>query len=302
MTDGFQPRLIELATGVQLDTIVAGPERADPIIFLHGFPESNRTWRHQIADLSRDHHVIAPSQRGYGLSDKPAGTGAYRIQKLVDDIFALADACDVGRFTLVAHDWGGAVGWAAALKRPERVARLVIANAPHPLIFQRSLIDDDAQRRASSYIRLFRVPGVELAARLYGLERIYDRLFGRQFRKGLIDPGERQRTLADWRRPGALTAMLNWYRAAPFAVPRPGRPAHRPEWTLAPFPTLTMPTLVVWGKRDDALLPVQLDGLSDVVTDLTIERVDAGHFVPWEAPAAVTAAIRRFLAARPLAA
>lgn len=302
MIDVPQPRLVDLATGVRLDTIVAGPKGADPIIFLHGFPESNRTWRHQIADLSRDHHVIAPSQRGYGRSDKPAGTGAYRIQKLTGDIFALADACGIGRFTLVAHDWGGAVGWAAALDRPDRIARLVIANAPHPLIFQRSLIDDDAQRRASGYIRLFRVAGIELAARLYGLGRLYDRLFGRQFGKGLIDPGERQRTLADWRRPGALTAMLNWYRAAPFAVPRPGRPAHRPEWTLAPFPKLAMPTLVIWGMKDDALLPIQLDGLDDLVDDLTIERVDAGHFVPWEAPDAVTSALRRFLAARPLTA
>lgn len=291
--------MVPLATGVRLDTVVAGPADAPPIIFLHGFPESNRTWRHQIADLDRDHRVIAPSQRGYGLSDKPSGTGAYRIQKLTADVFALADALGIDRFTLAAHDWGGAVGWAAALDRPERISRLVIANAPHPLVFQRSLVDSDAQRRASSYIRLFRVPGVELAARIYGLERLYDRLFGRQFRRGLIDPGERQRTLADWRRPGALTAMLNWYRAAPFAVPRPGRPARRPEWTLAPFPRITVPTLVVWGTRDDALLPLQLDGLDTLVDDLSVERIDAGHFVPWEAPDAVTAAIRSFLAARP---
>lgn len=289
---------IALSTGVTLDTILAGPEGAPAVLFLHGFPESNRTWRHQITDLARDHRVVAPSQRGFARSSKPGGVGAYATGALAADIVALADALGIGRFTLCGHDWGGAIAWAAALRHPDRVARLVIANAPHPLLFQRALIEDPAQRAASGYIRWFRVRGIEWAARAAGLGRMHDRIFAREMRRGLISAGERAATLAEWRRPGALTAMLNWYRAAPVVVPRAGIAAARPAWIDAPFPTVRPPTLVLWGMADRALLPGQLDGLEAHVADLRIERIDAGHFVPWEAPAAVTAAIRRFLAER----
>lgn len=287
-------RRIELPTGVTLAVAEAGA--GEPIIFLHGFPESHRTWRHQLAALAGAYRVIAPDGRGFAASDKPEGVEAYRTDRIVEDLFALADAAGIDRFTLVGHDWGGAASWLAALRRPERLKRLVIVNAPHPLIFQRSLFDSEAQRSASQYIRAFRTPGMEAAIEAMGLETFFEKSFGAHVDLNAIPPEERAAYLHDWAQPGALTAMLNWYRASDIEVPAPTKEATPPAWLTAPFPRIAVPTLVIWGMKDKALLPLQLDGLEELVDDLQIERVeDAGHFVPWERPEAVTDAIRRFI-------
>ncbi|RYG79389.1 alpha/beta fold hydrolase [bacterium] len=291
-------RRVALSTGIELDCWSAGA--GEPIIFLHGFPESHRTWRHQLADLARDHLVIAPDQRGYARSDKPPHVEDYAVEHLVADVMALADAYDVGRFTLAAHDWGGAVGWVTALTRPDRVARLVIANAPHPLVFQRSLIEDEAQRAASQYIRAFRTPGIEHVAAA-DLDIFFDETFAPLVDDPALLAPERATYLDQWSQPGAVTAMLNWYRAMSITVPAPGEPADFPAWTTRPFPPVLPPTLVIWGLHDKALLPTQLDALAPHVRDLTVAAIDAGHFVPWEAPGEVTAAMRAFLNTRPLA-
>lgn len=297
-----------LPTGVELDVTVGGAG-GDPILFLHGFPESRRTWRHQIADLAHDYAVAAPDQRGYARSSKPPREEDYRIETLVADVMALADALAWDRFTLAGHDWGGVVAWAAALARPDRVARLVIANAPHPLIFQRSLIDHPAQREASQYINRFRAPGAgvllpaagHVAGALAGWERLFDNIFEGHADLGKLTAEDRAATIDEWRQPGAMRAMLNWYRASNIVVPKPDEQVPRPDWLDAPFPRLAMPVLVVWGMRDTALLPVQLEGLEALVEDLTLVRVPgAGHFVTWEEPDAVTCAVRTFLKARPL--
>lgn len=296
---GLATRRVALATGVELDVTHGGS--GDPVLFLHGFPESHRTWRHQLADLSRDHHVVAPDQRGYARSSKPAGVDAYRADRIVDDVLALADALGIGRFTLVGHDWGGAAAWLAALKAPDRVARLVILNAPHPLVFQRSLFDDPAQAAASQYMNAFRTPGIEDGIAAMGLDRFFDKSFAPHVDMDKLTPEDRAAYIDEWSQPGAITSMLDWYRAANIVVPKPGEHAERPDWIDAPFPRLGMPVLVIWGLRDTALLPVQLEGLDDLVDDLTVVRVpDAGHFVTWEAPGAVNAAIRAFLADKPL--
>ena len=243
---------IALPTGVTLNVATGGARGGEAIIFLHGFPESHRTWREVAPALAEDFFVVCPDQRGFGASDKPVGIEQYRTDRIVEDLIALADALGIGRFTLVGHDWGGAVSWLAALRHPDRIERLVIVNAPHPLVFQKSLIEDAAQRAAY---------------------------------------------LADWGAPGALTAMLNWYRASEVVVPAPGEAAGLPAWTQMPFPTIKMPTLVIWAMRDVALLPVQLGGLDDLVEDLKIVQVpDAGHFIPWEKPAPVIRAIGDFMA------
>jgi len=285
-------RRLALPTGVELDTTLGGPPGAPPILFLHGFPESRRTWRHQIADLARDHQVAAPNQRGYARSSKPRGVPNYRVDKIVTDALALADALGWDRFTLAGHDWGGAVAWAAALKHPDRIARLVIANAPHPQVFRQSLLHDPKQRKASAYIAAFRFPGFISLAEALGPERIW-KLFSKTIPVRLLSDEDKSAYLDEWSQPGAIRGMLNWYRAMD-SLPKSGG---------EDFPPITRPTLVLWGMKDKALLPIQLYGLDAHVPDLTLERLPgAGHFTPWEAPAEVTAAIRRFLAARPLAA
>lgn len=283
---------IALPTGVTLHLQFGGPEDAEAVILLHGFPESHRTWRLAAPALARDFRVIAPDQRGFALSDKPEGVEAYKTDRIVEDLIALADAMGVDKFTLVGHDWGGAVAWLAALRHPDRVKRLVVVNAPHPLLFQKSLIDDVPQRAASQYIRMFRIPGFEKAIESMGYDAFFEKTFGAHADLRKIPPAERQAYVDDWSRPGAMTAMLNWYRASEVVVPEVGEEASHPLWTHLPFPKLAMPVLVVWGLKDAALLPVQLEGLNDLVEDLRIvTSPTAGHFVPWEEPELVSSAI-----------
>ena len=286
---------ILLSTGVTLNVCRGGEGEA--VIFLHGFPESHRTWRHQLADLSKDHFVVAPDQRGFAASDKPRGVKEYQTDKIAADVLALADALGIDKFTLVGHDWGGAVAWLVALTHPFRVKRLVIVNAPHPLIFQKSMIEDPEQRAASQYIRALRRPLIQVGIKAMGLEKFFDRVIASHADTSRLPPEERRRYIQDWGRPGALKSMTNWYKASKIQVPKVGERARAPLWTHAPFPSLSMPVLVVWGMKDTALLPVQLEGLDKLVDDLRIVKVpDASHFVTWERPEAVTGAIREFLA------
>ncbi len=289
---------IALATGVTLKVAQAGPRDAPAIIFLHGFPESHRTWRHVAPALADRYRVIVPDQRGFGGSDKPEGIEQYRAQECIADLFALADAYGIGRFNLVGHDWGGAIAWGAALTRPDRLDRLVIVNAPHPYIFQRSLIEDAAQRAASQYITAFRNPAMERGIEAMGMATFFAKSFGGHTDLALIPEEERQAYLDDWSQPGAMTAMLNWYRASPLTIPAIGEnvPATRRD----PYPILTIPTLVLWGMKDKALLPIQLEGLDTMVESLSVKRIeDAGHFVPWERPEPVIDAIGAFMETPP---
>ncbi len=293
MTDLRRERFA-LPTGVELDVTIGGADDAPAIFFLHGFPESARTWRHQMAALATNYRVIAPDQRGFARSSKPDGVENYTHDKPVGDLIALADALGIATFTLVGHDWGGAIAWAAALGHPDRIKRLAIVNAPHPFIFQKSTFDDMGQRAASQYIRAFRVPGME--NHIAGdLDNFFDKTF-----KGHFDlefsPEEKAAYIDEWAQPGTVLAMMNWYRAAGIIVPAMDETPERPNYLDKPFPVLATPTLVVWGMKDKALTPSQLVGLDELVSDLTLVKVaDAGHFVTWEKPAAVTDALRAFL-------
>lgn len=297
----FDLHRIPLPTGVELNVAIAGDPANPPIFLLHGFPESHRTWRHQIPELARDHYVVAPDQRGFAHSSKPEGVESYGPGKAVGDLLALADHLGVGRFTLVGHDWGGAIAWMAALQNPQRIARLIIVNAPHPKVFQKSLFDDLAQREASQYITRFRDTTLDQGLIGAGLERFFASTFARHVVGGIAGE-DKAAYLDEWGQPGAMAAMLNWYRASAIIVPAPGEEAERPAWLDAPFPPVTQPTLVIWGMQDFALLPVQLEGLGELIPDLTVVPVeDGGHFVPWEKPEVVTAAMRAWLAAHPVA-
>ena len=289
-------RKVALSTGVTLNVALAGSHEAPPVILLHGFPESHRTWRGLAPLLEDSFRLVMPDQRGFAGSDRPREVAAYKTDVLVDDIFALAEALAIDRFALVGHDWGGAISWAAALRGDPRLTRLAVINAPHPIIFQKSLIEDSDQRAASQYITAFRAPGFEKAVEAMGWEAFFAKSFGGHVDLALIPPEERAQYLADWSQPGGFTAMLNWYRAAQVMVPPPGIDVPIPDFLLRAFPKVRVPTLVVWGMRDKALLPLQLEGLDTLVPDLRIARVaDAGHFVPWEKPRAVAAALKPFL-------
>ncbi|MDO7843728.1 alpha/beta fold hydrolase [Sphingomonas immobilis] len=267
---------VALATGVTLQVATAGNPANPAIILLHGFPESHRTWRRQMAALAETHFVIAPDQRGYAASSKPVAVGDYAIDRLVADVIALADHFGLSTFTLAGHDWGGVVAWAAAATWPQRVARLIVLNAPHPVIFAKSLRENGAQQHASRYIDRIRATRIDRSRMVRAvLASALVQRVARRFGAAHLD---------EWSRQGALTGMLNWYRAVPEGA-GPG----------AAMPIVTQPTLVIWGMRDRYLLPVQLDGLDALVPDLTLVRLDAGHFVTWRAAEAVTAAMLDWL-------
>jgi pimeloyl-ACP methyl ester carboxylesterase len=302
MTGEAHFRKVALNTGVTLNVALAGDPANPPVILLHGFPESHRTWREVAPRLQEKFFLVMPDQRGFAGSDLPQDVDEYRTDILIGDIFALADALGLESFALVGHDWGGAIAWGAALRNDARLTRLAIINAPHPVIFQKSLIESEEQRSASQYINAFRTPGFEEAVKAMGFEEFFERTFARHVDVTKIPEAEKRQYIADWSQPGAFNAMLNWYRAAKVIVPPPGMTVPIPDWLLGAFPSVKLPTMVIWGMKDAALLPIQLQGLDELVDDLTIIRLtDAGHFAPWEAGEWVAAALEPFLAGQPAA-
>lgn len=290
---------VKLANGIELDVVDVGPRDAPTLIFLHGFPESHRTWRRQIAHFSDRFRCIAPDQRGYRGSSAPQDVASYTPDKLIGDVFLMADALGVGKFTIVGHDWGGAIAWGTALggQMNGRVNRAVVANAPHPAIFQKLLYLDPAQRAASQYIRAFRDTGNDALVREHGLVGILMKEV-KWDRPSTMEQEERDALLKDWSKPGTAMAMLNWYRGSPINVPPMDAPFALPaDYQPLALPNLTIPTLVIWAMDDLALPPSNLDGLDDMIDDLTLVQVpDCGHFVPWGAPEKFNAALEDFLA------
>ena len=279
--------------GVRLHYAKAG--RGPLIVFLHGFPEFWFEWKNQLAEFGRDHTAVAPDMRGYNLSSKPAELSAYAIPQLVEDVRALADALRGGeRFTLVAHDWGGVVAWVFAAMYPDMLDRLVIINAPHPTVFARELRDNPAQQQASQYMLLFRSPDAEATLSANNYTPLVNAILGEGLKNGTVSDEDKAAYLAAWSQPGALTGGLNYYRAAAVGPPKPGEaPA---ELTPQPI-AIRVPTLVIWGEKDTALLTGNLNGLEQYVPSLTVRRIpDATHWVVREKSADVNRLIREFLA------
>ncbi len=290
---------VTLTNGIELDVVDTGPRDGPVLIFLHGFPDSHRTWRHQIAHLSGRYRCIAPDQRGYRGSSKPVGVESYTPDKLIGDVFQLADALGVGTFTIVGHDWGGAIAWGVAImgQLNGRVTRAVVMNAPHPTIFPKLLYTNRQQRQASQYFRVFRDPTSDALVEQFGLGGVLLKAFGEMPENPKMDPAERAALIEDYSNREASIAMLNWYRASPMEVLDLDAPYEIPAgWTPPALPKLTIPTLVVWAMDDIALPAANLDGLDEVIEDLTLVQVPGcGHFVQWEAPDEVNAALDSFL-------
>jgi pimeloyl-ACP methyl ester carboxylesterase len=287
---------VDLATGIRMNVETAGSDDAPPVIFVHGFPESHRTWRGLVPLMADKMRMVMPDLRGFGASDKPQDVTDYLAPKLVADLFALADALEIDRFALVGHDWGGAIAWATALGGDARVERLAIINSPHPAIFQKSLIDHPDQRAASQYMNAFRNPAMEAGIARMGFDTFFDKSFAPHVDMTKISPDERQHYIDNWSQPGAMTAMLNWYRASQIVVPAPGEVVATPEWVERGVPKLNIPVRVIWGLDDKALLPVQLEGMGEVGEDVEVFPLPGvGHFAPWQSPQAVADALQPFL-------
>ncbi len=293
----MEQKRVHLPNGFHLMCVDEGPVDAPVLIFLHGFPESHRTWRHQIRHFKGRYRCIAPDQRGYRQSSKPQAVEAYEPGKLIGDIFLLADTLGIASFTIVGHDWGGAIAWGVALAgQHTRVSRAIIANAPHPLIFQKLLYTNAAQREASQYIRGFRDRSNDPLIKDRGLTGLMQKEV-KWDRPGAMEPEERAQLLRDWQNRDAAFGMINYYRASPMVVPTMDEPFELPaDYSPPDLPDLTIPTLVIWALDDLALPKENLEGLDQVIDPLTLVEVpNCGHFVPWEAPDAVNSAIEKFL-------
>ncbi len=272
-----------------------GNERAPLLLMLHGFPEGWFAWRESMPRFARRFHVVAPDLRGYGRSDKPEGVDAYRAAELVADLDALVDALGYERCALVGHDWGGALAWGFAIAHPERVERLAILNAPHPVPFAEALAHDPHQQAASAYMNWLRRPGAEKVLARDDFARL-DAMLASMGSADWLDAEQRAEYHAAWAIPGALEAAVNYYRASPLHPPAENdRDAALPALDASRF-TVRVPTLVVWGERDTALLPSLLDGLDRLVPQLRIVRLpEATHWLVHEATQRVAREIAAFV-------
>ena len=271
--------------GVSLNVAEAGPRDGLPTILLHGFPEFWYGWRRQIGPLAgAGLRLVIPDQRGYNLSDKPEGLPAYHLDRLAADVIALADAYGFERIRLVGHDWGGLVAWWAASLHPERIERLAILNATHPGVFGSYIRRHPGQWLRSAYVALFQIPRFPEKRLTSQGGRVLRRALSGSSRPGSFSESDLDRYAGAWLQPGAMTGMLNWYRALA-QLPRRN-----------PVPRVAAPTLILWGQRDHALQP----GLAEASLGLCDRgRIrwfpEATHWVQHDEAEAVNRALIDFL-------
>ena len=268
--------------GVDLHAARAGPEDGPLVVLLHGFPEFWYGWRDQIRPLAEaGYRVVVPDQRGYNVSDKPAGVDAYRIGALSRDVLGVLDAHDRERAHLVGHDWGAAVAWWTALHHADRVRTLTAVNVPHPSVMAEQLRESWGQRLRSWYFLAFQVPGVpERVARARNW-RLLTRTMRRSSLPGTFAEDDFDRYRAAWGQDGAFGAMLNWYRAI---VRRRDTPRRE---------TVEPPTLVVWGAQDEFLERAMAHKSVERCRDGRLATVeDATHWVQHEYPERVCRLLR----------
>jgi pimeloyl-ACP methyl ester carboxylesterase len=287
MADDIRHALIPAADGVRLHVAAAGPEDGPPVILLHGFPEPWTCWRNEISPLAgAGYLVLAPDQRGYGTSDRPGPVAAYALDRLAADVLGIIEA--TGRpkaAALVGHDWGGIVAWWVAIRHPERLERLVVLNAPHPVAFRRHLRSHPRQMMRSSYALFFQIPGLPEWLLRRGYWRRLASAMRRTSRPGTFTEAELDEYRRAWSEPGAMTAMLHWYRAA--LRHRPGPPTD---------PRVRVPVLLIWGSRD-RFLGRDLAPLSLALCDRgRLEFLEeATHWVQHEEPERVNRLLMNFL-------
>jgi pimeloyl-ACP methyl ester carboxylesterase len=297
MSETFQSQFADV-NGVRLHYVSVGKGKL--MMFVHGFPEFWGEWVDQLEAFGKDHQAVAFDMRGYNLSSKPHDLKAYHVTALIEDIRALADHLGHRQFTLVAHDWGGAVAWSFAMHHPEWLEKLIIINAPHPTIFARELLYNPDQRRASEYMLTLRSPEAEKILSENNFSYLIDRLFFEVGVKWQMTESVRLKYIEAWSRPGALTGGLNYYRVSPLYPPT-SKEDEKGIKDILDLPreifVVKVPTLVIWGELDHALLIGNLHGMEKYVGDLTVKRIpDGSHWVVHEQPDLVNSLIRAFIA------
>jgi len=279
-------RFADLAE-VRLHYAEAGRASDPLVVLLHGFPEHWYSWRHQIPALARaGFRVIAPDMRGYNLSSKPEGVRAYRSRKLAQDIVELVHAVGATRARIVGHDWGGGVAWCVAMWHPDIVEQLAVLNCPHPLRMMRGF-SSLGQLKKSWYMFFFQLPMMpERAIARHDFAFVRKVLRRDTVRRDAFSDEDIERYVEALSQPGALTAMINYYRAMMqrdiFVEPRRMR-------------RVDVPVLVVWGEQDSALGSELATPPARWVARARVERIpDASHWVQVDRPEVVNEQLLKF--------
>ena len=279
MTDLPEVRFTErVCNGVKLHVAEAGPENGPLVILLHGFPEFWFGWRNQIKALvGAGFHVVMPDQRGYNLSDKPLGVANYDVDKLSGDIVALGAHYTKIPFRLVGHDWGAVAAWWTATRHPEKLRTLCVLNCPHPAVWRDAMANDPEQRRASRYVRIFALPWLpELMMRSQSFRALVGAIRGS---KRPVSDAEVEAYRKAWAQPGALTAMINWYRAI----------LRRKFSPIAPG-SITVPVHIIWGAEDIYARPALAEASKALCSRATLTFLHrATHWVAQDEPEHVNA-------------
>jgi len=302
-----------LPHGITLSCRACGERGRPVLLFLHGFPEGAFVWDALLDHFAQPEHggyrCVAPNLRGYERSSAPPEVKDYRAKFLVQDVLALIDSeCGEGNplAALVAHDWGGAVAWNLANQHPERLAKLVIINSPHPGTFLRELQHNPAQQAASAYMNELIQDNAEAVYSANQFEKLLAVLS-----KSHVHPQDSVKTRdaqthwlsepvqQDYRQlwQHGIRGGLNYYRASPLRPARPGEPAAAAVSLPMEMLRIERPTLVMWGQQDHALLPCLTEGLEDYIQDLRLVPLpQASHWVVHEEPHRVMQEISAFLA------
>jgi len=265
--------------GIKLHTIIIG--QGKPLVLLHGFPDFWYGWKNVIPELMKDYKLIIPDTRGYNLSDKPLGVENYTIDILIEDIKGLIEELGFNSVYLAGHDWGGAISWIFTEKYPNLVNKLAILNAPHMKIFQEKLRNDKEQQKASYYIFEFLKPNGEQFVIKDDYKWLKWAVFSGSANKKDFTESDKQKYIEAWSKPNAILSGVNYYRASISFKDFSG--------------IIKVPTLVIHGMKDVAVLPGVLDGLSNYVKDLKIIRAEkSSHWVIHEEPELIIANFKEF--------
>ena len=269
-----EERYIE-TNGIKLHTVIIGSGK--PLVLLHGFPDFWYGWKNVITGLKNEFKLIVPDMRGYNLSDKPEGVENYDLNILVDDIKGLSEELQLGKFYLAGHDWGGIVAWSFAEKYPDLLEKLIIINAPHIALIQKSVETNETQKKASGYVTMLRQPGTENIMIARDCKLLKATVFISEASKF-----DEEMYVKAWTQPGAILGGLNYYKA---------------NWGVSDWTGIVdVSTLVIWGMNDPYLRPLLLDDMPNYVKDLKIVRVDApSHWVMSDVPEIVNSNIREFM-------
>lgn len=284
------------------------------VLFLHGYPSFWYQWKDQMAEMGHDHMAVGLDMRGYNLSSRPEGLEPYTMPHLIEDVrqFAETLAGKGKKFILVGHDWGANVAWVFAMMHPDMLDKLIIVNGAHPFLSERELRENPAQRYASNYFFVFNgylAPGEqpvdESTTKETATRRAHAGFVDAEVRAGRYTEADRQAWIDAWSQPGSTTAGLNYYRAnhrnPPFNDRHPASTIPY-SWSAkevtsgAKSTILRMPTLVIWGLKDTAILPGHLSGLDKWVTNLSVKLYpDDDHWVMLQKARSVAQDIRRFV-------